>query len=223
MDYAGVMRTLAATILFSLLTYGQSSPVASRQTTIPPEVFETLIAKRVSPKLSKEAKRLNADLVVSIEIDETGKLQRFDFVSGPIEFREPTAKALPEWKFRPYVSAGVAVPVKSELLLGFGVGSQAGTFGIPFVEKNDAKRLMRSQVPPRYPQVAKISKIQGTVTVKVLVSEQGRVADAAAISGPDMLRGASIDAVRLWTFEPLIRNGVITPFETDIDVTYSIQ
>ncbi|MEO5925144.1 MAG: energy transducer TonB [Bryobacteraceae bacterium] len=217
------MRIIAAGILLSLFTYGQSAPVAGSQTTIPPEVLELLIIKRVAPKLSKQAKKLNADLLVSVELDETGKLQHFDFISGPDELRQPTATTLPEWKFGPYTPAGVGVPVKSALLLSFGVGSRISKRGTPIVERDDVRGMLRSKPRPRYPDEAKMSRTQGTVLVKALVSAQGRVLDAVVMSGPDMLRRSALDAVRLWEFVPLVRNGRATVFETDIEVNYALQ
>ena len=55
---------------------------------------------------------------------------------------------------------------------------------------------------PRYPPDAKAARAQGTVTVQIVVDEQGHVASAQAVSGHDLLRGASEEAARKAKFEP---------------------
>ena len=55
---------------------------------------------------------------------------------------------------------------------------------------------------PRYPPDAKAARAQGTVTVQIVVDEQGNVASAQAVSGHNLLRGASEEAARKAKFEP---------------------
>ncbi|HEX8160701.1 MAG TPA: energy transducer TonB [Pyrinomonadaceae bacterium] len=77
-------------------------------------------------------------------------------------------------------------------------------------------KIVSKPVPP-YPPLARAARQQGTVTVEILVDEQGRVVRAAATSGPPMLREAARQAAMLARFtqtklngEPVKVSGVIT-------------
>jgi TonB family protein len=71
---------------------------------------------------------------------------------------------------------------------------------------------------PRYPPDAKPSRAQGTVTVQIVVDEQGKVASAQAVSGPTVLRGASEEAARKAKFEPTTLCG--KPVQVTGHITY---
>jgi TonB family protein len=58
--------------------------------------------------------------------------------------------------------------------------------------------------PPRYPSAAKDAGQQGTVTVQIIVGEDGSVVSAVAVSGPPLLRDASEAAARSAKFAPTL-------------------
>lgn len=60
---------------------------------------------------------------------------------------------------------------------------------------------------PLYPEEASKNGVQGEVTVRAVVNEEGNVTDARVISGPEPLRGAALEAVQHWRFEPYKENG----------------
>lgn len=63
------------------------------------------------------------------------------------------------------------------------------------------------EVKPVYPSEARAQKLQGFVDVLITVDSTGAVTSAEALTGPDVLRGPAMDAVKQWTFRPVIRNG----------------
>jgi protein TonB len=63
------------------------------------------------------------------------------------------------------------------------------------------------KVAPVYPYLAKKYNVTGTVTLDIQISEAGRVTQAAAVSGPEMLRAAALAAVQQWRFKPASLNG----------------
>ncbi|MDT7603242.1 MAG: hypothetical protein QOF61_1239 [Acidobacteriota bacterium] len=65
----------------------------------------------------------------------------------------------------------------------------------------------QKRVQPTYPAVARAAGAQGGVDVEVVVDEQGNVESAKAISGHQLLRDASVDAARQWTFAPTLLQG----------------
>ena len=44
-----------------------------------------------------------------------------------------------------------------------------------------------------------------------------------AISGPEMLKGAAIEAVKQWTYRPYLLNGEPTEVDTTITVSFSLD
>ena len=61
---------------------------------------------------------------------------------------------------------------------------------------------------PFYPEEAKRNKVEGQVTVRVVVDENGKVISAQAIDGPQPLRGPAEEAARQATFAPTTQNGI---------------
>jgi periplasmic protein TonB len=60
---------------------------------------------------------------------------------------------------------------------------------------------------PQYPLNAKNLRAEGTVTVEVLLDEEGKVISARAVEGNTMLRQAAVNAARLARFTPTILSG----------------
>ena len=61
---------------------------------------------------------------------------------------------------------------------------------------------------PTYPALAKTAGVQDAVAVEVVISPEGRVESARAISGHPMLRSTAEEAARAWRFQPTSLNGV---------------
>ncbi|HVB08726.1 MAG TPA: TonB family protein [Candidatus Acidoferrales bacterium] len=74
-----------------------------------------------------------------------------------------------------------------------------------------------SSVAPVYPQLATANHVEGDVKIQAQISASGRVTSTKVISGPILLRGAAIDAVRKWKYSPAILDG--KPIATQYAVT----
>lgn len=72
---------------------------------------------------------------------------------------------------------------------------------------------------PVYPPIAKAARAQGTVTVQILVDEEGYVISAAAVSGHPLLQQASVFAARQARFTPTRLQG--EPVKVSGVVTYN--
>ena len=83
--------------------------------------------------------------------------------------------------------------LRSSIAILLALGCQAQQKPAPMVEE---------AVAPAYPAPALSGRIAGSVMVDVRVSEQGAVIDAAVAEGDALLRQASLDAARLWRFQP---------------------
>jgi TonB family protein len=83
------------------------------------------------------------------------------------------------------------------------------------------KALKRAQ--PKYPKDAKKAGIQGVVTVKITVDEKGRVIQADAVSGNQLLRGAAEKAALKFKFEPTLLYGQPVKVSGVISFNFSLQ
>lgn len=70
------------------------------------------------------------------------------------------------------------------------------------VEQGLLNNVALNLVKPAYPEIARKSNIQGSVTVKVTLDEEGKVVSAKATDGPSMLRPTAEDAARKSKFKP---------------------
>ena len=82
-------------------------------------------------------------------------------------------------------------------------------------------RVIRN-VAPIYPELAKQKHIQGPVEVATTVDRTGMVEKAAVISGDPILAASAITAISQWRFEPLVKDGKPTKFETRIKVAFKL-
>ena len=62
--------------------------------------------------------------------------------------------------------------------------------------------VVAEAVAPNYPALAVLGRISGSVVVQVHISPKGTVAAVNVIEGDALLRQASLEAARLWRFEP---------------------
>ncbi len=74
-----------------------------------------------------------------------------------------------------------------------------------------------------YPADAKQKHIQGTVELEVRVSAAGHVTAVRAISGPEELRQAAIDAYQLASYKPVLRAGKPVPAIVSTKVEFSLH
>lgn len=69
------------------------------------------------------------------------------------------------------------------------------------VNQSEALRAI-STPPPTYPDEAALERIEGKVTLRIVVDAKGNVSEARALSGPAELIPAAIAAASKWKFEP---------------------
>lgn len=80
-----------------------------------------------------------------------------------------------------------------------------------------------SRVEPIYPPPARAVRASGPVTVQVLVSEEGSVLSASAISGHALLRASATLAVRQWQFSPMRLSSQPVRMSGVVTVNFTLQ
>ncbi len=87
----------------------------------------------------------------------------------------------------------------------------------------DVKAHPISIPTPTYPEKARKERIEGKVTLKLLVHVDGSVRDVNVLEGPEVFHQAAIDAISQSRFKPAEHNGkvvpvwVVTPIEFSLD------
>jgi TonB family protein len=72
---------------------------------------------------------------------------------------------------------------------------------------------------PVYPREARAARVQGPVTVQVLIDEEGRVISAAAVSGDPLLHDTAVTAAKGAIFSPTVIDG--KPVKVSGVITYN--
>ena len=105
---------------------------------------------------------------------------------------------------------------------GTGVGRGVGGSGGGGVS---ARPIGGYQVKPHYPESARRQRVEGTVLLKMRITEQGQVEDVQVerSAGHPELDESAIEAVRRWRFEPARRNGEPVAILVTIPVVFKLQ
>jgi len=68
-------------------------------------------------------------------------------------------------------------------------------------DSGEAKRKVKTQVTPIYPDVARRMNVHGKVKLQLTVAPDGSVKNIQVLGGHPLLASAAQDAVRNWKFE----------------------
>jgi TonB family protein len=79
------------------------------------------------------------------------------------------------------------------------------------------------KVSPAYPPDAANARVQGTVTLRVTISNNGHVIAVRPISGPPLLKTVAIQAVRRWVYEPTVVDGRAVRVVTEVNIPFALD
>ena len=85
--------------------------------------------------------------------------------------------------------------------------------------KGAEKRLLY-HVPPTLPKGATAQQLEGTVILKTMVDDTGKVQSVHLIEGNPALADAAVQAVKQWRYRPYVREGKSLPFQTVVLVDF---
>jgi protein TonB len=133
----------------------------------------------------------------------------------PVPKEEAPVTTIASQEQNPFASAEGDTGLGSDLSAGVPWGVEGGGDVVieeelpspeDFVPVEQQPELVEKP-PPVYPELAQMSKIEGTVIVRVLVGKDGKVKDAILGKGVnDMLDQAAIDAAKNYVFKPAMQN-----------------
>jgi len=88
------------------------------------------------------------------------------------------------------------------------------------IPEDMAVGMLIHKVAPKYPEIAKASRISGIVTLKATISKTGEISELRVDCGPEILREPSLKAVREWKYRPYLLRGEAVEVQTTIKVTF---
>ncbi|MEO6817733.1 MAG: energy transducer TonB [Edaphobacter sp.] len=80
--------------------------------------------------------------------------------------------------------------------------------------------MLIAPIQPIYPEIARATRVEGTVVVEATISRAGTIESLHVVSGPAMLRVAALDAIRSARYQPYRLNGSPTEVQTTISVNF---
>ncbi|HZL26293.1 MAG TPA: TonB family protein [Acidobacteriaceae bacterium] len=210
-------------------------------------VMAGLILTRVPPSYPADARKdgVEGQVVMHALIGKDGHIKDLTVISGPEKLRGAATDAVRQWTYKPYLLNGEPREVDTTIIVNFNLGSSAQSTIAPHRDTAPAPKTIKmlglapgavqgppavftgggilSRVPPVYPPVARAAKVEGAVVVKAIIAKDGTVRSAEAVSGPEILRGAAVDAVRQWTFNATLRNGEAAEAMANVTVTFALR
>jgi protein TonB len=78
-------------------------------------------------------------------------------------------------------------------------------------------------VAPLYPDIARQSRIQGTVIMEAILDATGKVESVRVLRSEPLLDEAAVRAVRQWRYTPTELNGVPVPVLMTITIRFSLD
>lgn len=114
-------------------------------------------------------------------------------------------------------------------VLGGVIGGSGTAPGPPAPPKNPAvvrvggnvkPPQLVQKVEPQYPTVARTAHVQGTVVIDAVISKDGSVISAHAVSGPGLLIPSALDAVKQWKYKPTYLNGQAVDLAMEVTVNF---
>jgi len=95
-----------------------------------------------------------------------------------------------------------------------------GESGAVILSSKGAEKRLAHSVAPKYPAAARSGQGEGTVVLKAVVDENGKVEGVRLVEGNATLANAAILAVKQWRYRPYVRDGKAQPFQTVVIVDF---
>ena len=100
-------------------------------------------------------------------------------------------------------------------------GVIGGTGDSPVMDYDQPPRLLK-MTRPVYPQEAFIKKIEGVVTLEIVIGIDGKVGRSRVVRSIPQLDAAAIQCVHQWIFSPAIKGGRPVPTIANAPVSFRI-
>lgn len=79
-----------------------------------------------------------------------------------------------------------------------------------------------THVQPVYPETARQGRVEGTVSISVVIGPTGKVETATVVRSIPGLNDAALSAVKQWQYRPTLVNGVAVPVSMVVHVNFAL-
>ena len=146
---------------------------------------------------------------------EASRHSQAEMSVSPVQETPPTSYlSLPEEA----VSASSSVAISSRRLVPLPAYFDSQTQP----KKNLLVGRLVKYADPSYPLDARQQRIEGTVRLHVLIGVDGKVQNLEVVSGPPLLAGAAVNAVREWRYGPTLLDGHRIQIQDDIRLVFRL-
>ena len=90
------------------------------------------------------------------------------------------------------------------------------------VTRSEAMSAATAKPSPAYPVIAKQLRVEGEVTVQVVIGEEGKVEVSTPVSGNPMLTKAAVETLKDWRFKPFQNGGKAVKAQTVLSFTFKM-
>jgi TonB family protein len=180
---------------------------------------------------------LQGQVVVKVLVSETGAVESVEVVRGDPILAKAALSAAKKWKFKPFIRGGKAIKASTEIPFDFAFIGKVEDTAPPAdaptengkattrvrVSQGVSQGLLIHRVQPIYPESARRYHVEGTVTLRAVISKDGRIEDLTPISGPKELIPPAMGAVQQWRYKPYLLEGQPVAIETQIIVNFQLS
>lgn len=200
------------------------------------EIKPPRLIKTVDPVYPEEAlkARVEGIVILGMRTDTQGRVSQVMVYNSKTPLLNPAAiNAVKQWVYEPLIVEGepkeavfttsVHFKLKPPKTEKADVGGGAAGGVLRIEDPADAPRLVK-KIEPFYPLEARRDFIQGVVELEVTTDEEGNVAEVVVLrSESSLLNQPSIDAVKQWKYEPVMREGNPIPVSFNVKITYRLK
>lgn len=152
------------------------------------------------------AAKVSGMVILEARINEDGAVEDAQVLRSIPILDQAAIDAVMQWRFRPTLLNGKAVPVIMTVTVNFTLQDATAQRGrTPEAAVAGQRRMPEvvKEVKPTYTDVARQAGIEGTVEMEVTVGTDGSVTDARVIRSIPLLDASALEAVRQWKFTPI--------------------
>ena len=192
-------------------------------TPLPPARVSTgpgMMSSIVHPVYPPDAKAagIQGSVVLHATITKTGTVENVTVVGGSQELRQSAIDAVSQWKYNPRLKDGEPVVWETTIGVNYTLPSLTPVVGpVPPADEaaagvkqygGDVTRPLPIYEPgPEYTELARTDKVQGAVTISLVVDEHGQPQHVQVVRGlGDGLDEKAVDAVKRYQFRPAKEN-----------------
>ncbi len=188
----------------------------------PPEAMARSVEAAVPVRAPAPAPALAIETPSAVVIEELPKVPDLELAAPRANRSAPRQEvAPPEPGTMSAAPIEAAQPGALQALVGKPTAPPEAPKPAPLIGGKVTQPRLLEQAPVVYPQMARMTRLEGNVVIDAHINETGHVTEMRVISGPTLLHQAAKDSLARWRYEPGTLNG--KPVTTNLVVTIQFR